>query len=227
MSAVKVFDPEQHPLHRKRKIILYALALLERLGLPVAATRERYDQLYDDLFRLPTEQDARFPLTPASSIEDHINGQSREELSCALVSGRKYSLTPGQRAILREWYGLTPTQLVVVERMEMFPHHPNLIRMVVLRSDVHITEDQRKHVLIHATIDSWGKFMDASITKGHELKEIAKAKYEAAYRAKCKAEGKEYLPPDERAALRAASAGKTRKPAGPTKTHEELMAEYD
>jgi hypothetical protein len=221
---MNTFNPAEHPLHVQRAKIHEALNLLESLKLPVTHARKCYEELYEDLWRKPSTEDIKWPIQVPVSIEDHITSDGRETLSCALQVGRKYSLTPGQRAIIREWFNLTPTPLVEVTCIELFSHYPNLIRRVVLRSDVHVEEQNRKHVLIHCTIDSWGKFLEASIRKEEDLKEISAAKSEAAYRMKCKIEGRPYLTPEERAALRATGVKRPRKA---TKSIEDLMGEYD
>lgn len=102
----------------------------------------------------PGEADMRYTCpTVAPDIATHFTeGGVPQELSASVMwAGYSYSLTPGQRAVLRDTYGLTPTQTVTVDFIEMWPgtQHP---RSVKLRSDVHVDPRNRRHVLTQCVI---------------------------------------------------------------------------
>lgn len=118
----------------------------------------------------PTQEDLRYPLTTPDSWLPHF--ESREPLlsTSTLRIGARLTLTPGQRATLREQFEMTPTKVVEVTRLECFPG-TRAIRELVLRSDLHVPESKRKHILVHCRITSFGKWYGSSI-------ELDKAKEE-------------------------------------------------
>jgi hypothetical protein len=107
----------------------------------------------------PTVDDIRYTLPfVAPVIATHFEGAAPQELHpSALWKGYSYSLSPAQRAILRETYGLTPTKTVTLEWVELWPatQHP---RSMCIRSDMHVDPRNRKHVLCRAVIREVGTF---------------------------------------------------------------------
>lgn len=102
----------------------------------------------------PSEADLRYTCpTVAPDLATHFSeGGVPQELSAGVMwAGYSYTLTPGQRAVLRDTYGLTPTQTVTVDYIEPWPgtQHP---RNVKLRSDIHVDPRHRRHVLTQCVI---------------------------------------------------------------------------
>jgi hypothetical protein len=139
-----------------------AIGLLKSHGFNMRGTQEQYDDWRYICQRQPTADDLKYKLTPAATASEHLVGHGTDErppLSTRLVVGRAYSLTPGQRDVLRERYGLTPTRTIIVTGYNTFePVHPGVIRWVTIKSNMHV-DDTRKHILISATIGDFGHFM--------------------------------------------------------------------
>lgn len=107
----------------------------------------------------PTADDIRYNVPSAQpTLAAHFDGAQPQLLEpSALWKGYSYTLSPAQRGILRETYGLTPTKSVTVEWIEVWPGtlHP---RAMCLRSDLHVDPRNRKHVLSRAVIREVGTF---------------------------------------------------------------------
>lgn len=84
--------------------------------------------------------------------------------------GYSYVLSPGQRAILRETYGLTPTMTVTLGWIERWPGtaHPHSL---LLTSDVHVDPRNRKHTLTQCVIRNVGEFLRISAEADAEDKD--------------------------------------------------------
>lgn len=110
----------------------------------------------------PTADDRNWPLVPALPISEHVEGgvEERPVLSCALVKGRAYALTPAQRDVVRDRYAFTPAPLVEVVEAVVFPQEPTLIHRVTLKSIEHV-DPRRRAWLQQVTITGWGEFMSA------------------------------------------------------------------
>lgn len=117
----------------------------------------------------PSADDVRYVLPSAApSVADHFtNGRAQLLEPSALWQGYSYELSPSQRAILRETYGLTPTQTVTVEWVEVWPgtQHP---RAMCLRSDMHVDPRNRRHVLSRAVIREVGTFFRTAAERDSE-----------------------------------------------------------
>ena len=171
--------------HAERtQAIVEAMRTLKALGVPYNSDTARQYEAE----REPNEFDAAWPLTETVGITDHLASGNREvvsygkaavirltaddeprpPLSCALVKGRAYSLTPAQRDVVRKWYNMTPAPLVEVIDLAMFPG-TKMIRQVVIRNEEHIDLGRRKHVLHKFTINEWGRFMHAAKERETEI----------------------------------------------------------
>jgi hypothetical protein len=113
------------------------------------------------------EEDRKYTVLEQGSLTEHLESQVLEP--ARMVMGRSYVLTPGQRAVLREWYGLTPTRTITLQEVALWPgtRHP---RRVIIRSDEHV-HSGRRHVLVSATIDRPGQFFTAAWEKDQELRD--------------------------------------------------------
>lgn len=93
-----------------------------------------------------TDEDRKWAtqLPVPSSMEDHFAGGEAEVLTAARCHvGRQYSLSPGQRDVLRERYGLTPTMTVVAENVQMYKD-TDVIFALTIRSTEHIDPKRRR-----------------------------------------------------------------------------------
>ena len=107
----------------------------------------------------PSPDDFRYvlPSTPPDIVSHFVNGKPQELAVGCLAVGYSYTLTPGQRSILRDTYGLTPTQTVTCTYLETWPAsaHPRVLK---LQSDLHVDPRNRKHILVSAVIHNVGTF---------------------------------------------------------------------
>ena len=157
-------------IEQNRQKIESALRLLEGSGFDVK-------QLWRDLTTRtseyergePSEDDRRYklPLIPPKT-EDHFDGSEPQVLSPSVLwVGFSYTLTPGQRAWLRETCSLTPTRTVTIGWVETWPNtqHP---RAMLVRSDIHIDPKYRKHILVDVVVREVGKFFRESAERDAE-----------------------------------------------------------
>lgn len=197
------YDPQTNPLVAQRGKILEAFTFLQSVGIKVSGVLDQYEQDHAEALREPSEADYTFPFKPPLHIGDHLSmGGGRPILDSGLYVGRSYSLSPGQRQTLRDWYDLTPSQTVQVIGFSLFPDG-KCIRQVRLECNIHITEVQRrKHLLLAVTIDHWGVFCRQASQRDAELAEARTT----------------------RTADTTTTVSKPRKPK--TASMEDLMAEY-
>ena len=80
---------------------------------------------------------------------------------------RHYSLSPGQRDVLRNRYGLTPAKTIILTDVALFPG-TNIIWSINLRSAEHIDVMRRRHVLSAAVIAPVAKFFDDAQARDKE-----------------------------------------------------------
>jgi hypothetical protein len=115
----------------------------------------------------PGEWDRKYEVLEVGSLSEHLEAQVLEP--SRMVMGRSYVLTPGQRAILREWYSLTPTRTITLQEVALWAgtRYP---RRIIIRSDEHV-HSGRRHVLVSATIDRPGEFFTAAWEKDQELRD--------------------------------------------------------
>lgn len=148
-------NPETH-----RPQIEQALRLLEShafdvkpLWLDLAARTSRWEG------GTPGEDDVRYvlPTWPPDTATHFVAGQPQVMGVSVLWPGFSYTLTLGQRSILRDTYGLTPTQTVTCAWVESWPgtQHPRTLRLV---SDIHVDPRNRRHVLVSCVIKDVGRF---------------------------------------------------------------------
>lgn len=111
-----------------------------------------------------------------STIEEHFVDGEPELLTAARCHvGRQYTLSPGQRDVLRERYGLTPTMTVKATNVELFSAE-DVIWSVTLKSTEHV-DPKRRHVLNEVVLCPAATFFrDADIKdKERELEAATKA----------------------------------------------------
>lgn len=151
MSQQVKFTPEAVPE------VEAALGVLEKWQVPCGASRAWFETAVEEMRRQPTEEDMLWPFTPPEMVGEHLSiGNDRPTLSCALVTGRAYSLTPGQRDYIRDHYNMTPAKLVKVIELAFYPGG-KYIRRVTLVSEEHI-DPRRRAMVVKLSIDNWGRF---------------------------------------------------------------------
>lgn len=114
-----------------------------------ALWREHNNWLAEIETRAITDEDRTWAtqLPEPAVISDHfVNGQPEVLTAARTHFGRQYSLSPGQREVLRDRYGLTPTLVVTAENVELFPED-DVIYSLTLRSVEHVDPRRRTRVL--------------------------------------------------------------------------------
>lgn len=110
----------------------------------------------------PSEADLRWPVEPQDTVTDHLavdpTSDARPPLSCRLVVGRQYSLTPAQRDVIRDWFDMTPAPTVKVVAVSMYAG-TQAVKHVHIVSCEHV-DPRRRAMLTQFSITSWGEFCD-------------------------------------------------------------------
>lgn len=187
-----------------------AIRTLGEWGLPTRLVMEALDERLEEQRVQPTEVDRLWPLARRVGITEHLvpnvkevvtsasgvdvvlshgSAAERPTLSCRMQVGMAYSLTPGQRDVIRDRFNMTPAPLVEVIECAMYEDGVH-IRRVTLKSCEHV-DPRRRAMMTKFSIDAWGQF-------------CADAKQRDADREEAKAGG-----PDE---SEAPGNGKTVKP---------------
>lgn len=112
-------------------------------------------------------------LPEPTAIEDHfVDGQPELLTPARCHVGRQYTLSPGQRDVLRERYGLTPTMTVIATNVELFPTD-DVIWSLALKSTEHI-DPKRRHVLNEVVLCPASAFFRDAAMKDKEREDDAK-----------------------------------------------------
>lgn len=149
-----------HSPETSRQSVEAALRVLDAEGYDVKPLWQALSTRIADHERgVPDVDDVKYllPTVPPTTAQ-HFDGSRPQPLTASsLWQGFSYSLTKGQRNLLRESYGLTPTMTVTCGWVETWPgtQHP---RAMCLVSDVHVDPKNRRHVLTKATIRNVGRF---------------------------------------------------------------------
>lgn len=159
----------QYLSHRER--VEATFRWLESVGLSTESLWTQHaDLLASADSESPSEFDVRYELpVDRPTVLEHFDGKQPQVLSVGhLWAGYSYSLTPGQRAWLRDNYGMTPTQTITVLEVSAWPgtRHP---RYLHIKSDFHVDPRNRRHVLVNAVIRQPGKFFTESAARDAEL----------------------------------------------------------
>jgi len=148
-----------------------ALRYLESHGLPVGPLWAEHDariRAFDTAEATDLDKKYELPVDQPTIPEHFLDGKPQVLDANHAWPGYSYSLTPGQRAWLRDNYGLTPTATVTITGIARWPgtRHP---QMISLRSDIHVDPRQRKHVLVEAVIREPGRFFTESAAHDAKL----------------------------------------------------------
>jgi hypothetical protein len=119
----------------------------------------------------PTERDHAWARrAPAPSTIDELP----EQLTAAKChAGRQFTLSPGQRDVLRTRFGLTPTKVVEVVNVAVYPNDATLMWSVTLRSAEHVDPRRRKHVLNEVVLVPVSEFFEQAAARDKEREEQA------------------------------------------------------
>ena len=152
-----------------------ALATLTAQGFDIKSIVSQKAAKDEEAQPKPTEDDLLYQLTTPDSWIPHF--ESREPvLSLSTIRiGTRLTLTSGQRSTLRDRYEMTPTKVVEVLRVECFPGTRS-IRELVLRSDLHVPDNQRKHILVHCRISDFANWWRSSIELDKKAEEEKQSK---------------------------------------------------
>lgn len=140
-----------------------ALRVLERFEFPPDLVKPLWHELAHRVGTAergePTDDDRRYelPEVAPSLLEHFLDGENQVLSPTKMWNGYSYTLTPGQRGLLRDLYELTPTATVTLAWVEPWPgtRHPYRMKLV---SDLHIDPRLRKHVLKEVVINKVGEF---------------------------------------------------------------------
>jgi hypothetical protein len=154
-----------------------AVGVLNDYGYNTARVMEWLAGRLEEQRVQPTEVDRLWPLAGKVSITEHLvpnvkeivksasgvdvvlshgSAAERPTLSCRLQVGMAYSLTPGQRDVIRDRFHMTPAPLVEVIECAMYADNVH-IRRVTLKSCEHV-DPRRRAVMTKFSIDEWGQF---------------------------------------------------------------------
>ena len=156
------------------------LGQLEFYGAPTQAASEWVEARVERARQGPSEADLRWLVEPADTVTDHLAvdaaNDARPALSCKLVVGRQYSLTPAQRDVVRDWYDMTPAPTVKVASIALH-EGTQAVKSVLVVSCEHV-DPRRKAMLTQFSITKWGTFCDKVRQREHERAEelLAEAK---------------------------------------------------
>lgn len=173
-------NPEQLlALQRNRQAVLRALDLLDGLGLDTDALRNELVLAIAELYSFVPTAPAEFHIRSAPiPISDHLT-LGRDMLPCNLhpvsSAGRAYTLTKGQRAVLKDQFGLTPTAEVIVDEIATWPAAPTIVAYILIRSSEHVPAS-RRHLLNAATITDWVSFCARAKSIDEEAETITPAR---------------------------------------------------
>jgi hypothetical protein len=134
--------------------------------------------------QLPEPSGMADHFVPVRDATGTIVGSEPELLTAARAHvGRQYTLSPGQREVLRDRYGLTPTMVVVAENVELFPTE-DVIWSLTLRSVEHVDPVRRRHVLNSVVLSPASAFFRDSAAKDKAREDDKAEKAEASGKAK-------------------------------------------
>lgn len=124
----------------------------------------------------PTDLDLKYQLQVPKSWISHFEEVPILGVGTIRIDAQ-FRLSPGQRKVLKDMAGLTPTRTITVTDLDLYPN-TTAVRTLTIRSNVHIPEHQRKHVLVKWTITSFGDFMQRAYDAEVEIEavKVAEAK---------------------------------------------------
>ena len=148
-----------------------AVRLLALLGYDLADIhRQHTTKLAEHESGQPTDLDLKYKLNVPESWVSHF--EEVPLLSCFTIRvGAQFKLTSGQRRVLKDMAGLTPTRTITILDLELFPG-TRAVRTLTIGSNIHIPEHQRRHVLTKWTISSFGDFMERAYLADVETNDV-------------------------------------------------------
>lgn len=151
-----------------------AVRLLALLGYDLADIhRQHTTKLAEHESGQPTDLDLKYQLQVPKSWASHFEEVPYMSPSTIRV-GAQLKLTSGQRKTLqsnRESGGLTPTRTITILDIDCYPG-TSAIRTLTLKSNIHVPEHKRRHVLTQWTITSFGDFMQRAYDADVEMNDV-------------------------------------------------------
>lgn len=143
-----------------------ALHLLTTMGYDTGELWREHNMwlaLYDE--RKPTARDVAWAKRNAAPAELTAELPTLSAAQC--FGDRQFLLTPGQRDILRDKFGLTPTKVVVVQNVALFKDSV-LVSGFTLKSAEHVDPRLRTKVLNSVYIHNAAEFFELGHLKDKE-----------------------------------------------------------
>jgi len=156
-------------VEQNAKKLLDALKTLDNSGIRIDESFAEFTRLHEEAARyVPKDYPEAYRIrATARSITEHLT-ENRDMLPVNLHSpssnGRIYKLTPAQRSVLAERYGMTPTTEVIVSEIDVWPAAPTCVRSITIKSTEHVPE-HRRHILSACVITDWVNFCRAVETR--------------------------------------------------------------
>tara|TARA_R110000868_G_scaffold160977_5_gene390830 strand:- start:1906 stop:2727 length:822 start_codon:yes stop_codon:yes gene_type:complete len=143
-------DPQYSTWLKQEQQYKSAVTILHKLGYELSSVfvqHKAFETAHESA--QPSELDHKYAtrLATLPPLGEHFEAMVLAASRC--FKGRQYLLTPGQRALLRQRYGLTPTREVVVSEVELF-EGTSVIRSFAIKSTLVVAD--RRHLLDAAVI---------------------------------------------------------------------------
>jgi hypothetical protein len=173
-----------------------AMRVLIAQGYDISSVQQQHFEWLKSLeHATPTENDRNFAQRQqCSSITELHFAKGEPEILTAeqCFPGRQYTLSPGQRDILRNRYHLTPTKTVKVSWVELFPG-TNIIACFGLESCLHVDNARRKHVLKSCVVSPASEFFMQARSRDADREKTARAEGRVPRMNKVESAALEYL----------------------------------
>jgi len=145
-----------------------AVRLLVELDYDLSGLYAQHQKRLDDRERgTPTALDLKYALNVPTSWAAHFDGGVPYFGVSTLRVGGQLLLTSGQRKVLNDMAGLTPTRTITILDIDFYPG-TTAVRTLTIGSNLHVPDHKRKHVLSKWTLTNFGEFMqlahDAQVT---------------------------------------------------------------
>lgn len=166
-----------------------AIKCLEAYGYDATSIWAEHNEWLKSLdSRKPTDFDAQWATrnqAPAPIEQQYQDGIAAVLSAANCFTDRHFTLSPGQRDVLRERHGLTPAQTIIITHAPTFPG-TNILWQIAIKSAEHIDSRRRKHVLVEAVITPASEFFKvaADRDKEREAAKLAEADAEDKRRVK-------------------------------------------
>ena len=150
---------------------LHAVKTLTAQGYDLTDLFKQHEtRLQAEFSKEITEMDLLFAITTPESWDAHFQPENVFDITVGgyktltlgnIRQGGQFKLSPAMRDVLRERYGLTPTETITVRELNLYPGS-KVVKRLTLESNAHIADPKmRKHVLQACAITDFTRFMIA------------------------------------------------------------------